>query len=333
MARVLLVVVVLAIMVAALPASAQYRGSIDPNREYWAYQWYTGFEDLPAGQIAGTNMTGQPFNWGGRSLWVNPNLTGTFTNLGGNVVDDPSKAVAGTKFFQSGPGGSGSIGLASSRNVNDLWPSMGRWCAYTEGFVEFWVYDPNGVTTGTANKVDTRAWVTTNLYRPSSTATTSSYTWGATLGDSRSGGKTYWVLAMGGSFFAADGMGTTAAGGAGGGLVFTSVAGQSRQRSVGWHQVQLYWNFFSMPARLEMYVDDMVTPCITADFSWQNSRWANMRLVNGIFLGSTQGAIVNAGRIDDVSFYGNPWPGPEPSGLMALGAGMLGLLGMIRRKK
>ncbi len=335
MKKVLLVMAVLAIF--ALPAMAQYGGSIDPGHEYWTYQWYSGFESNAAGQIAGTNKTGQPFNYGGSSNWVNPNLTGTFTNLGGNVVNDPANALAGSKFFQSGPGGSGSIGMASTRAFNDI-PELGvnnaRWQSYKEGFVEYWVYDPNGVTTGTVNKVDTRAWVTTNAYRPTSTTTTSSYTWGATLGDSRTNGKTYWVFAMGGTFVAADGSGATAGGGAGGGLVFQSISGQARTRSVGWHQVQLYWNFTNTAGRLEMYVDDMITPAVVADFGSQNSRWGNMKYVSGIFLGNTQGVITNAGRIDDVSFYGRGLAmTPEPSSLLALGAGAMGLLGLIRRKR
>lgn len=333
MKKVLFVMAILAIF--ALPALAQYQGSIDPDHTYWTYQYYNGFENYNAGPLAATNKTGSTFKWG-QDGWTAHALTGTYTNLSGNVYSNPSKALAGNNYYQNGPGGSSSIGFANHKALTNF-PELGRNTshlqAYREGFVEFWMYDPKGAST--AAGTDSRGWVSSPMFDPKSTTTSSSYTWGATLGDSRTTlGKTHWVFAMGGSFFAADGSGTTAAGGAGGGLVFTSVAGQARQRTIGWHQVQLYWNFTDTQGRLEMYVDDMITPCITADFSSINSRWANMKYVNGIYIGSTQGVITQEARIDDISFYARDAVlTPEPSSLLALGAGAMGLLGLIRRRK
>jgi hypothetical protein len=267
MKKVLILMALLAI-IATVPAMAYQHcipNSIDPNRDYWKYQWYTGFDDYTAGALAHSNVNGQTLNTTGQDGWVAPQFS-SGTDFSGTVVNTTAggytgpAALSGNNVYQAGPGGSAASAYANSIDMkaynNNILGS------HTEGFVEFWMYDPRG--TGTAVETDSRGWVYSSVFQPSSIVTASSYTWGATLGDSRisnipgaSTGKQYWIFAAGGNFGAADGSGGTFTSQ---GMVVTAVAGQARVRTQGWHQVQLYWNFAATTARLEMYVDDMMTP-------------------------------------------------------------------------
>ena len=323
MKKVLILMAVLTVIALAIPAMAMPT-STDPLYEYWDYQWFTGFDLTaltPEGKLATNNTTGN-------DGWVAPTM-GTGTNLSGDIVNDPL-ALSGRNVYQNGPGGSTTIGFANSRHMMGL-SSNPNDTGFKEGYVEYWMYDPRG--TGTTVDTDSRGWVGSPAFNPASTVNSGSYTWGATLGDSRLDGKTYWVFAGGSSFLAATGSGgTTGAGG----MVITAVANQARVRTMGWHQVNLYWNFTNTTGRMEMYVDDMNSPCVVADIVSSGSRWNNLKGgVSDLYIGSTQGVVTNAGLIDEVSFYGKtPYPNsPEPSGLMALGAGAFGLIGLIRRRK
>ena len=347
MKKVLILMAVLAIIALAVPATAMPT-SIDPTHSYWSYQWFTGFDyDVltPAGPLANPNYTNPgnspptAFDSTGNDGWVSPKFTAhatlVVTNNSGNVVADPLALSAG-RVYKPGPSASIVAGNANYRNSRTL---NSRNYAYDEGFVEYWMYDPRG--TGTLVETNSNVMVASPQYDPASVTTSSSYTWGASLGDARVNGKTNWIFQHTGTFIDATGTGATTAGGTGGGLVFTRVLGQARVRSMGWHQIQLYWNYTYTTARFEMYVDNMITPCVTADMTSINSRWPNLNDgVAGLWMGGTQYATTKAPLIDEVSFYGRIDPNhpfrplePEPSGLMALGAGMIGLLGLIRRRK
>ena len=356
MKKVLILMAVLAIIALAVPATAMPT-SIDPTNNYWSYQWFTGFDyDVltPVGKLANPNYVNPAnnpvtaFDSTGNDGWVSPKFTAhatiVNTNNSGDVVNSPLALSAG-RVYKPGPSASFNDGEANYRNLrtDNSWGykyngTTEKGGNYQEGFVEYWVYDPRG--TGTVDETNTAVMVTSPQYDPASVVTSSSYTWGALLGDSRINGKTNWVFQHTGTFIDATGTGATTGAGTGGGLVFTRVAGQARVRSMGWHQVQLYWNYTLTTARFEMYVDNMITPCVVGDMGSINSRWNNVKGgVAGLWMGGTQYGTAKAGLIDEVSFYGridkdNPYGGvPEPSGLMALGAGAMGLIGLIRRRR
>ena len=64
------------------------------------------------------------------------------------------------------------------------------------------------------------------------------------------------------------------------------------------------------------------------DYNSTSSRWADFHDVAGIFMGSLY-ASTTLGYIDDVEFH----VVPEPSGLLALGSGLICFARLIRRRR
>ena len=188
--------------------------------------------------------------------------------------------------------------------------------AYQVGYMKAWIYDP-----ASGGGVDTRV----GPHSSAGVGVSNCFTANAT--DSRS--AAFWYAQWSWSPVAIDG--TNAPTGVG--YYFTAV--KPAARVTGWGYVILSWAFdYTAGTGQVQWRINSTTPNLQLNLDSTSSRWAASHDVAGIFLGSAYAAmgtnIVQA-HIDDVELKGNVIP--EPTSLLALGTGLIGLAGLIRRKR
>lgn len=234
------------------------------------------------------------------------------------VATNPSTSpiVTGSPVYGGGKAAKQVVGASGA--AADLRFLNPRYSAYQSGYARFWVYDPGDIS----------GQVTDGRVGVHSSAGADSVSKMFTAGVRSSRSSSYWDIGWSYSLVLADGV--SAASGTG----YSFTPGPAAPRIWNsWSSVIIRWSFLNDPggggrARIQWFVNQTWTPNMTLQFDSTTNRWANTHDIAGVFIGSLYSQS-NPTTYDSVEFHFIP----EPSSLLALGGGIIGLLGLIRRRR
>mgnify|MGYP001044969517 CR=1 FL=1 len=216
----------------------------------------------------------------------------------------------------SGAGIEQDAGKVANANADLRGPAGGN--EFYRGYAKFWVYDPGDVAGQTT---DGRAGVFSSAGADSSATV---FTAGI------QSGRSYWVAQWAAGVVSLDGVSAPS------GTGYSFVAGPAAPRLWNsWNSVTISWDFSYYSGggsgQIKWYINQSsAAPNMVLNFDSASSRWANAHNIAGVFIGSLV-AQTNPTTFDSIEFHADPVP--EPSSLLALGGGVIGLLGLVRRRR